>query len=162
MAGQFLSGLTKRTEWEARTISAIMKLYKLPRNEYELITSICITWVWHFHYGDVIMGAIASQITSLTIVYLTVYSDADRRKHQSSASLVFVRGIHRGPMNFPHKWPVTRKMFPFDDFNMCSRCCYLSWNLRMVPTRNYNIYYKHKTYRYRIYGEMPNARHISV
>ena len=41
------------------------------------------------HYGDVIMGAIASQITSLTIVYSTVYSDADQRKHQSSASLAF-------------------------------------------------------------------------
>ena len=37
------------------------------------------------------------------------------KAHQSSASLAFVRGIHRGPMNSPHKWPVTRKMFPFDD-----------------------------------------------
>ena len=55
-----------------------------------------------------------SQITSLTIVYSTVNSDADQRKHQSSASLAFVRGIHRGPVNSPHKWPVTRKMFPFD------------------------------------------------
>ena len=64
------------------------------------------------HYNDVIMGAIASQITSLTIVYSIVYSDADQRKHQSSASLAFVRGIHRGPVNSPHKWPVTRKMFP--------------------------------------------------
>ena len=71
------------------------------------------------HHGDVIMGAIASQITSLTIVYSTVYSDADQRKHQSFASLVFVRGIHRGPVNSPHKWPVTRKMFPFDDVIMC-------------------------------------------
>ena len=41
------------------------------------------------------MGAIASQITSLTIVYSIVYSDADQRKHQSSAPLAFVRGIHR-------------------------------------------------------------------
>ena len=48
----------------------------------------------------------------------TVYSDADQRKHQSSASLAFVRGIHRGPVNSPHKWPVTRKMFPFDDVIM--------------------------------------------
>ena len=61
------------------------------------------------HYNDVIMDAIASQITSLTIVYSTVYSDADQRKHQSSASLAFVRGIHRWPVNSPHKWPVTRK-----------------------------------------------------
>ena len=64
------------------------------------------------------MGTIASQITSLTIVYSTVYSDADQRKHQSSASLAFVWGIHRGPVNSPHKWPVTRKLFPFDDVIM--------------------------------------------
>ena len=79
---------------------------------------------WHFcqlrkrHYGDVMMGAIASQITSLTIVHSTVYSDADQRKHESSASLAFVWGIHRGPVNSPHKWPVTRKMFPFNDVIM--------------------------------------------
>ena len=72
------------------------------------------------HYGDVIMGTIASQITSLTIVYSTVYSDADERKHQSFASLASVREIHRGPVNSPHKWPVTRKMFPFDDVIMHS------------------------------------------
>ena len=70
------------------------------------------------HYGDVIVGAMASQITSLTIVYSTVYSAADQRKHQSSASLAFVRGIHRWSVNSPHKWPVTRKMFPFDDVIM--------------------------------------------
>ena len=73
---------------------------------------------YHSHYDDVIMGAIASLITSLTIVYSTVYSDADQRKHQSSASLAFVWGIHRGPVNSSHKWPVTRKMFPFDDVIM--------------------------------------------
>ena len=64
------------------------------------------------------MGAMASQITSLKIVYLTVYSGADQRKNQSSASLAFVWGIHRWPVNSPHKWPVTRKMFPFDDVIM--------------------------------------------
>ena len=47
------------------------------------------------HYGDVIMDVITSQITSLTIVYSTFYSGADQSKHQSSASLAFVRGIHR-------------------------------------------------------------------
>ena len=73
------------------------------------------------HYGDVIMGAITSHITSLTIVYSTVNSEADQRKHQSSASLAFVRGIHRGPVNSPHKWPITRKMFPFDDGIMMTR-----------------------------------------
>ena len=64
------------------------------------------------------MNTIASQITSLTIVYLTVNSGTYQRKHQSSAALAFVRGIHRGPVNSPHKWPVTRKMFPFDDVIM--------------------------------------------
>ena len=68
--------------------------------------------------SDVIMGAMASQIAGLTIVYKTVYSGADKRKHQSSALLAFVRGIHRWPVNSPHKWPVTRKMFPFDDVIM--------------------------------------------
>ena len=64
------------------------------------------------------MSATTSQITSLTIVYSTVNSDADQRKHQSSASLDSVRGIHRGPVNSPHIGPVTRKMFPFDDVIM--------------------------------------------
>ena len=80
------------------------------------------------HYNDVIMGALASQITSLTIVYSAVYSDVDHRKHQSSASLAFVRRIHRWPVNSPHKWPVTGKMIPFDDVimnNARTVCSYL-------------------------------------
>ena len=72
------------------------------------------------HYDDVIMTMLASQITSLPVVCSIVYSDVNQRKHQSSASLAFVREIHRGPVNFPHKWPVTRKMFPFDDVIMIS------------------------------------------
>ena len=64
------------------------------------------------HYNDFIMSAMASQITSLAIVYSTVYSGADQRK-KSSASLAFVQGIHRWPVNSLHKGPVTRKMFPF-------------------------------------------------
>ena len=79
-----------------------------------------------YHYNDVIMGAMASQITSLTIVYSTVYSDADQRKHQSSASLACVRGTHRGPVNSPHKWPVTRKMFPVHDVIMHIKHMHLS------------------------------------
>ena len=55
--------------------------------------------VWYvlcsMHYSDVIMVTMSSQIPSLTIVYTTVYSGADQRKHQSSASLAFMRGIHR-------------------------------------------------------------------
>ena len=83
----------------------------IPRRENSLKISNC-------HYNDVIMSAMTSQITSHTIVYSTVYSGADQRKHQSSASLAFVMGIHRWPVNSPYKGPVTRKMFPFDDVNM--------------------------------------------
>ena len=67
------------------------------------------------------MSTMASQITSLTIVYSTVCSFTDQKKHQSSASLAFVRGIHRWPVNSPHKGTVTRKMFPFDDVIMKNR-----------------------------------------
>ena len=67
------------------------------------------------------MGAMVSQLTSLTIVYSTVYSCADQTKHQSSASLAFVGWIHRWLANSPHKWPVTRKMFPFDDVIMWTK-----------------------------------------
>ena len=63
-------------------------------------------------------GSMASQSTNLTIVNTTVYSGADQRKHQSSASLAFVRGIHQSPVKSPHKRPVTRKMFPFDEVIM--------------------------------------------
>ena len=66
----------------------------------------------------VIMSATSSQITSLTIVYSTVYSGADQRKHQSSTSLSLVRRIQWWPVNSPHKGPVTHKMFPFDDVIM--------------------------------------------
>ena len=105
------------------------------------LNNICVTLSWilcllmiHFErllrhqtrfeyvYGSgnitIIMGAKVSQITSLMIVYSIVYSDVDQRKHQSSSSLAFVRWIHRGPVNSPHKWPVTWKMFPFDDVIM--------------------------------------------
>ena len=72
-------------------------------------------WSELHNYCYVIMGAMASKIISLTIVYSIVHSGADQRKHQSSASLAFVRGIHRWTVNSPLKCPVTQKMFPFDD-----------------------------------------------
>ena len=96
------------------------------------------------------MSAMASQITSLNIVYLTVYSGADQRKQQSSASLAFVREIHRWPVNSPHKGPVTLKMFPFDDVIMllnkgnsdlfhfqCMRSTYITTCWRWFPWRWY-------------------------
>ena len=64
------------------------------------------------------MDMIASQITSLTIVYLTVYSAQIKENIKASSSLAFVWGIHRWSVNSPHKWPVTQKMFPFDDVIM--------------------------------------------
>ena len=60
--------------------------YHEPRPTSDIVVAQCI---------DVIMTTMASQITSLIVVYSTVYSDADQRKHQSSASLTFVRGIPR-------------------------------------------------------------------
>ena len=60
-------------------------------------------------------GAMASQIISLTIVCSIVHLGTDQRKHQSSTWLAFVRGIYRWLVNSPHKGPVTRKMFPFND-----------------------------------------------
>ena len=72
------------------------------------------------------MSAMASQITSLTIVYSTIHSGADQRSLQSSASLAFVRGIHLWPVNSPHKEPVTRKMFSFDDVIICVVCVFFS------------------------------------
>ena len=80
------------------------------------------------------MSSMASQITSLTIVYSTVYSGADHRKHHSSAPLAFVRGIHRGPVNSPHKWPVTRKMFPFDEVIMINH-----WNRHIAVLTEFSL-----------------------
>ena len=88
--------------------------------------------------SDIIMSVMASKITSVLAVNSTVCSDADKRKYQSSASLAVVRGIHRWPVNSPHKGPVTRKMFPFDD--------------AIMDITRFNIiwYYIHWTYRWSI------------
>ena len=61
----------------------------------------------------------ASQIAGVSIVCSAVCSGADQRKHRSSASRAFVRGIHRWRVDSPHKGSVTWKMFPFDDVIMC-------------------------------------------
>ena len=108
-------------------------------------------WIWScsvLHNDNVTMIAMVSQTTSLTIVYSTVYLGTDERKHQSSASLAFVRGIHRWPVNSPHKGPVTRKMFPFDDvimsvhifviqirFTFSATKCKNALQLRQLPKR---------------------------
>ena len=100
------------------------------------------------HYCDVIMGTMASQVTSFTIVSSTVYSGADQRKHQSSASLAFVRGIHRWPVKSSHKRPVTRKMFSFDNVFMnigVALCVMVSTDSKndCILYTVYSINYKH-------------------
>ena len=106
----------------------------LVRGKKRSLCALCHNW--HGHYTDVIMGTMAPPITSLTIVYSTVYSGADQIKHQSSASLAFVWGIHREPVNSPHKWLVTRKMFPFDDIIMTlsNINCQLTWRNDFTST----------------------------
>ena len=86
-----------------------------------------------YHNGDVIMSTMASHIASLSIVCWSVCSGADQTKHQSSASLAFVRGIHRRPVNSPHKGTVTRKTFPFDDVIMC-----ITWSRWVRPIHGIN------------------------
>ena len=72
-----------------------------PGASHRWLRDVEVIFKVYFHYNDVIMGTVASQITSLAIVYSTVDSDTDQRKHQSSAPLAFVRGIHRGTGEFP-------------------------------------------------------------
>ena len=80
-----------------------------PQIKMVLVLHNTIPWI-------IPMGILmVTQITSLTSAYSTAYSCANQRKHQSSASVAFVRGIHRWQVNSSYKWPVTRKMFPFDD-----------------------------------------------
>ena len=93
--------------------------------------------LFYRHYSDVILGAMAFQITSLTIVYSTVYSGVDQRKHQSSASLAFVRGIRRWPMNSPHKRPGTRKIFPFGDVIMYYGSVYSTHSVWLSEKKTY-------------------------
>ena len=104
------------------------------------ILGLCQFCIWRSHMSsthnnDVIMSAMASQITPVSIVCSTVCSGTDKRKHQSSASLAFVRRIHRWPVNSPHKEQVTRKMFPLNDVitrhnavNRNSPYLHCSWN----------------------------------
>ena len=67
------------------------------------------------HYSNVIMNTMVSLITSVSSVCPTVWAGTHQRKHQSSASVAFVRGIHWWPVDSPHKGPVTQKMFSCDD-----------------------------------------------
>ena len=78
----------------SHVIISVQSVYTLRMNgfvEVEFYSGKSKRHCFPAYYNDVIMGTMASQITSLTIVYSTVYSDADQRNHQSSASLAFER-----------------------------------------------------------------------
>ena len=111
------SHLWKRKSFICQYMEKMFSMWQHTINTFVLINARA--HIADIHYSDVTMGKIASQITSLTIVYSIVYSDADKRGYQSSASLAFVQGIHRGPVNSPRKWSVTREMLPFDEVIMC-------------------------------------------
>ena len=87
----------------------LFPIIRIPRSDSRDI--IAYVPVAFYHYSDIIMGAMKFQITSLAVVYSTVYSGADQGKLQISASLAFVWGIHQWPVNSQHKGPVTRKFF---------------------------------------------------
>ena len=92
-----------RNDYKSEPVESLANvLSSLPNNDGYSFGTLFIA-IFVQHYSDVIIGAMASQITSQTIVYSTVYSGADQRKHQSSASLALVREIHRSPVNSPHK-----------------------------------------------------------
>ena len=116
----FAHGSTAKLSWHVQNSDLIWSVDQKCHQNVFLILDFYYELIRHLwkHYNDIIMGTMASQITSLTIVYWTVYSDTDQSKHQSSVSLAFVWGIHRWLVNSPYKWPVTRKMFPFDDVIM--------------------------------------------
>ena len=84
------------------------------------------------HYSDVIITATASQITSVSVIYSMVCSGTDQRKHEISASLAFVRGIHRWLVNSLHKGPVTRKYFLLMTSSWCA--CFVGYTVCTSPT----------------------------
>ena len=137
------SGATELTHWPLRNLNGFWKLILLlylllswqVSTEVDSSTPQIIYFVdISQYYSDVIMSGMVSHITSLTIIYSTVYSGADQRNHQSTVSLAFVWGIHRWPVNSPHKGSVTRQMLLFDDVIMARPkkqhlMCYLLSNV---------------------------------
>ena len=87
-------------------LNVINKIDYHQNKAWTLYITVTPWWVWYH------LKSPASPL------FTQPFSGADQSKHQSSVSLAFVQGIHRWPVNSPHKWPVTRKMFPFDDVIM--------------------------------------------
>ena len=108
-------------KWYSRIIMTQIEYYRVRVHQPGMTTSS----TQPHHYNDVIMTTMASQITSLTVVYSTVYSDADQRKHQSSASLAFVWGIHRD------RW------IPRTKGQLRGKCCHLMTSSWLNPWCRY-------------------------
>ena len=109
------------------------------------------------------MSVMASQIIGVSIVCLNVCSDANQRKHQRSELLAFAREIHRRPVDSPHKGPVTRNMFPFNDVIMlwCSHGAKISSKTCTVNSNRLSIY--HQTVPcFELLGYFPNSLDPSV
>ena len=118
----------KQTEirlWWYTSIVAIKfeeKLFSIRTYRPTYLEQIC--WNWPIYRWQVLNPKRKSyqhhldNMNAVSIVYPTVCSGADQRKHRSSASLAYVRGIHRWSVNSPHKGPVTGKMLPFDEIIM--------------------------------------------
>ena len=85
------------------------------------------------NYSDIIMSMMASQITGISIVCSTVCTGADQGKHQSFASLAFIRWIHGWLVDSPHKGPVTWKVFPFNDGIKSLTVCCMFYNFHRIP-----------------------------
>ena len=111
--------------------------------ELDMMVRIKWTLAWFLnpyilsHYTDVIMSPMVSQFTGVSIVCSAVCPGTDQRKHQSSASLAFVREIHQWPVDSPHKGPVTRKMFPFDDVIMIIRGHHVTYSAKASSPQHY-------------------------
>ena len=108
------------------------------------------------------MSAMASQMTSLAIVYSTIYSRADQRKHQKYTSLAFVWGIHRWPVNSPHKGPVTRKIVPFGDVIMKPLWVYVSiTHDDVIKWKHYLCYWPFCAGNSLVTGKFPSQRPVT-
>ena len=134
--------------------------YKQSYVEFILVTRQIFIFVYHQHhqYSDVIMRVIASRITGVSVVCSTVCPGADQRKHQSSASLAFVRGIDRW-LNSTHNGPVTGKSFHLmtSSWFQWFRCYFNSAHIALVtympivfwivlcPAREFNSRARHHT-----------------
>ena len=111
--------LTDTSQFYTRFVKIKIETYSRDFNGFCVTEDITSTYSMRHHNSDVIISAMASQ-SGVSIVCSIVWSGTDQWKHQSYTPLAFVKGIHRWPVDSPHKGPVTSKMFLFDDVIMAS------------------------------------------